>query len=96
MLTLSYTAGERLDLLLAEADAPNDAVFRFVRDGAGFDLGIDIVRPGDSTFTHEEKVVLAIDEQVSELLANMKLDVKVTGEESVLVLIEQLEEETDD
>ncbi|MCH7685490.1 MAG: hypothetical protein IH899_02205 [Planctomycetes bacterium] len=38
------------------------------------------------------KTVLAIDEQVSELLADMKLDVKVTGEESQLVLTEQLEE----
>jgi len=40
----------------------------------------------------EKKVVLAIDEQVSELLADMKLDVKVTGEEPELVLTEQLEE----
>ena len=28
MLTLSYTAGELLDLLLAKADAPDDAVIR--------------------------------------------------------------------
>ena len=89
MLALSYTASEHLDLLLAEANAPDDAAIRLVLEGDGFSLEIDTARPGDTTFDHAEKVVLAIDEQVSELLADMKLDVKVTGE---LVLIEQLEE----
>ena len=89
MLALSYTASEHLDLLLAEANAPDDAAARLVLEGDGFSLEIDTARPGDTTFDHAEKVVLAIDEQVSELLADMKLDVKVTGE---LVLIEQLEE----
>ena len=87
MLALSYTASEHLDLLLAEANAPDDAAIRLVLEGDGFSLEIDTARPGDTTFDHAEKVVLAIDEQVSELLADMKLDVKVTGE---LVLIEQL------
>ncbi len=89
MLALSYTASEHLDLLLAEANAPDDAAIRLVLEGDGFSLEIDTARPGDTTFDHAEKVVLAIDEQVSELLADMKLDVKVTGE---LVLIVQLEE----
>jgi Fe-S cluster assembly iron-binding protein IscA len=92
MLTLSYTASECLDLMLAEANVPDDAVVRVVVEGRGVDLGIDIVRPGDTTFDHGGKVVLAIDEQASELLADRKLDVKVTGEESQLVLIEQVEE----
>ncbi len=89
MLALSYTASEHLDLLLAEANAPDDAAIRLVLEGDGFSLEIDTARPDDTTFDHAEKVVLAIDEQVSELLADMKLDVKVTGE---LVLIEQPEE----
>jgi len=92
MLTVSYTAGEHLDLMLAEANVPDDAVVRVVVERRGVDLGIDIVRPGDTTFDHGGKVVLAIDEQASELLADMQLDVKVMGEESQLVLIEQLEE----
>ncbi len=91
MLSISYTAAERLDQMLAEAEAPEDAVIRFVRDGDGFDLGIDRVRSGDTTFDHLEKVVLAIDEQVSKLLADRKLDVNVRGEKSELVMIEQLE-----
>ncbi len=92
MLTVSYTASEYMDLMLAEAEVPDDAVIRVVVEGRGVDLGIDIVRPGDTTFDHGGKVVLAIDEQASELLADRKLDLRVTGEESQLVLIEQLEE----
>ncbi len=92
MLTVSYTASEHLDLMLAEANVPNDAVVRVVVEGRGVDLGIDIVRPGDTTFDHGGKVVLAIDEQASELLADRKLVVQGTGEESHLILTEQLEE----
>ena len=92
MLTVSYTAGEHLDLMLAQANVPDDAVVRVVVEGRGVDLGIDIVRPGDTTFGHGGKVVLVIDEQTAEDLADMHLDVKVTGEESELVLTEQLEE----
>ena len=92
MLSLSYTVGERLAHLLADAEAPEDAVIRFVLEGNGFNLGIDTVRPGDTTFDHLEKVVLAIDDEVSKLLGDRKLDVNVRGEKSELVLIEQLEE----
>ena len=35
MLTLSYTAGECLDLLLAEANAPDDAAIRFAAEEGG-------------------------------------------------------------
>ncbi len=92
MLTLSYTAGERLSLILADAGAPDDAAIRMVVDGDGFDLQFDTPRSGDTTFDHAAKVVLVIDKEVSDLLADTKLDVKVTGEESELVLIEPPEE----
>ena len=92
MLTVSYTAGEHLDLMLAEANAHDDAVIRVIVEGDVINLKIDTARLGDTTFDHGGKVVLAIDEQVSELLADMQFDVKVTGEESELVLTEQLEE----
>ena len=92
MLNVSYTAVERLGLMIAEANVPDDAVVRVVVEGRGVNLGIDIVRPGDTTFDHGGKVVLVIDEQTGEFLADMYLDVEVTGEESQLVLAEQLEE----
>ena len=92
MLTLSYTASEYLDLLLGETNAPDDDAIRLVLEGDGFKLEYDTARPGDTTFDHEGIVVLVIDEQVSGILADMKLDVKVTGEESKLVLIDLLQE----
>ena len=77
-------------LIFAEANAPDDAAIRLVIEDEGFSLGIDIVRPSDTTFDHEGKVILAIDELVLELLADMHLDVQVTGEEPVLIQIDQL------
>jgi len=44
MLALSYTASEHLDLLLAEANAPNDTAIRLVLEGGGFRLEIDTAR----------------------------------------------------
>ncbi len=35
MLSVSYTAAERLDHMLADAEVPEDAVIRFVLDGDG-------------------------------------------------------------
>ncbi len=92
MLTLSYAASEHLALMLAEAEAPDDAVIRFVAHDDEIGFAIDTVQPGDATFDHAEKTVLVIDEQVSELVADIKLDVKVTGEEPELVMFEPLEE----
>ena len=92
ILTVSYTAGEFLDLMLAEANAPHDAVIRVIVNGLEVSFKIGTAQPSDTTFDHEGKAVLAIDEQTSELLADMHFDVEVTGEKSELVLIEQLEE----
>ncbi len=86
MFSLSNTAGEHLASLLAEADVPDDAVIRFVVEGDGFSLVIGTARSGDTTFDHDEKVVLVIDEQVADLLADMMLVVTVTGGESELEL----------
>ncbi len=92
MLSLSYAASEQLALMLAQAEAPDDAVIRLVPTADEIGLAIDTVRPGDATFDHAEKTVLAIDEQVSKLLANQRMDVDVTGDKPELTLIEQQEE----
>ncbi len=78
MFTLSYTASEHLALMLAHPNAPDDAVIRLVPTADEIGLAIDTVRPGDATFDHAEKTVLAIDEQISRWLANKKLDVEFT------------------
>ncbi len=92
MLTLSYTASEHLALMLADAEAPDDAVMRLVANDDECGLEIDTVQPGDTTFVHAKKTVLAIDEQVSELLANQKLVVDVTDDKPRLKLTEQRQE----
>ena len=92
MLSLSYITGEHLAYMLAKVNAPEDAVMRAVVQDGEYGLKIDTVQPDDATFAHGERIVLVINEQVSKLLADMKLDVEVTGEEPELVLIKQLEE----
>ncbi len=92
MLTLSYTASEQLALMLAEAEAPDDAVFRVVAEDDELGFEIDTVQPDDATFDHAEKTVLVIDEQISRLLANKKLVVDVTSDEPELTLMEQPQE----
>ena len=73
-------------------DAPDDAVIRLVAGDDGIVLAIGTAQPSDATFAHAEKTVLAIDEQISKLLANKKLDVKVTGDQPKLKLMEQRQE----
>ena len=92
MLTLSYAASEHLALMLAQAEAPDDAVIRLVAKDDGIGLAIDTIQPSDATFAHAERTVLAIDEQISRLLANKKLDVEVTGDQPELTLMEQRQE----
>ena len=54
-------------------------------------LEIDTVQLGDSTFAHDERIVLVIDEEVSESVADITLDALVEGDSSDLVLIERFE-----
>ncbi len=89
MLTVGHAASEFLDQMLSDDAVSDDAVMRVISRDGGFGLEIDTVQPGDETFAHSEKTVLAIDEQVSELLANNKLDVDATGDQPELRLMEQ-------
>ena len=61
MLSVSYTASERLYHMLADAKVPEDAVIRLVLDGDGFNLPshrhgptwrYDIRSPGESHTCH--------------------------------------------
>ncbi len=92
MFTVSDTASEHLALMLAHVEAPDDAVMRLVANGDKCGLEIDTVQPGDTTFDHAEKTVLAIDEQVSRLLTNQRLVVDVTGDIPKLKLMQQRQE----
>lgn len=76
MLTVTQSASQHLSELLS--DAPEEAVVRFVPHESGLAVQLDNVRPGDQTFEHDEKTILALDPQVSEALADRTLDVQDT------------------
>ena len=92
MLSLSDDAGEHLARVLAEANAPEDAVIRVVVKEGQLGLIIDTVQPGDTTFAHAERTVLGIDAQISESLTDKRLDLHVENDEAELVIVEQLME----
>ena len=92
MLSLSYTAGEHLAYMLASANAPENAVVRVVVEDGEFELKTDTVRPGDTTFAHAERTVLAIDAQISGSFADKRLDLHVVDDQPELVIVEQLQE----
>jgi hypothetical protein len=75
MLIVTEGARHRLAQMLDEVQAPAETVVRLVlvgEDGAGEDGMIvtepGITLPGDTSFEHEGRVVLALDDQVGVLL----------------------------
>lgn len=76
MLTMTPSAGARLTLLLDGQS--NDAVCRIVRLDRRLKLRKGHVCENDRTFTHDGRVVLAVDEKVSAALESRKLDVRET------------------
>ncbi len=97
MLTVSHAKSDLLAQMLSNDESSDDAVFRLVVKNHEIKLEIGTVQPGDSTFTHDEKVVLVIDEEVSESVADITLDALVESDSSDLVLIERFEgDEWDD
>ena len=97
MFTVSHAASELLAQMLSNDESSDDAVFRLVVKNDEIGLEIDTVQPGDSTFTHDERIVLVIDEEVSESVADITLDALVEGDSSELVLTDRFEgDERDD
>jgi Fe-S cluster assembly iron-binding protein IscA len=80
MLTITETAGAHLAQLLVENDASEDVAIRFLLVGEKLRPILDDVRPGDVTFKHQGKTILALDEPLSERLADTTLDVKEAGD----------------
>lgn len=75
MLKVTAAALSRLSTKLSRKKAADDAVLRFTRKPGGWKLRIDDSRPADKTFAHEGRDVLALDNEVSEAMSQMTLDV---------------------
>ncbi len=76
MLTITEQAGARLVQLLGES--ANQSVIRIVRRKRRLKLRRDHARADDATFAHAGRVVLVLDEQVSQSLAARTLDIRET------------------
>ncbi len=80
MLTVTEAASAHLAQMLADAEAPNDVAIRIVVREGGLVLALDSANTEDATFDHEERTVLVLDTEVSELLQEKTLDVQDTEE----------------
>ncbi len=81
MFAMTETAGEYLTAVLDDANAAEETAIRLVLDGNTLTPKLDNARPGDATFDHEGRMVLVLDAQVTQVLAESMLDVRATTEE---------------
>jgi Fe-S cluster assembly iron-binding protein IscA len=87
MLTITEAAGTYLTQILHNAEPPQNATIRMVPVQTGnLALQFDSTRPGDTTFDHNGKTVLILDEQVAQTLVNSTLDVQQADQGAKLVL----------
>jgi hypothetical protein len=86
MVMMTETAGEYLTTVLDDANVVEERAVRLVIEGDTLTPRLDTARPGDTTCEHEGRIVLVLDEQVSQMLAESTLDVRATEEGLKLVL----------
>lgn len=80
MLNLTPAAGGYLSKVLEEAQASPDTAVRLAVEGDGLQSTLDVVRPGDTTYNHDGRKVLVLDNRASRVLADRTLDVLPTDE----------------
>jgi Fe-S cluster assembly iron-binding protein IscA len=84
MLTVTAAAGEHLAQVLG--DTQEDVAIRFVLAGQNLEPKLDTPRSGDTTFDHNGRTILILDEGVSQMLAGQTLDMQETHEGPRLTL----------
>jgi hypothetical protein len=65
---------------------PENAVLRIVRRDQRLRLRFGTVRPGDQTFVHDGRIVLALDERVGTSLSLRQLELRQTDDGPRLLL----------
>ncbi len=88
MFTLSEAAGAHLAKVLAEEETPENenVVIRMFQSKDGLGLTLGQAGPEDTIFAHVGVTVLAIDEELSQALANKTLDAETTENGTALQL----------
>ncbi len=85
MVTLTYTAGERIAYMISEHQ-DRDVVVRIKLTKGDVEMQPDKIRPGDETIDHNGKVVLVLDQQISQLLGNKTIDLMTDDDGSHVIL----------
>ena len=80
MFTVTESARALLAQLLEANNASENEVVRFHLIGEKLNPGLGNVRPGDVTFEHAGKTVLALDQLLSKRLMDNTLDVHEAGD----------------
>jgi Fe-S cluster assembly iron-binding protein IscA len=80
VLAVTEAAKTHLAQMLADVGAPEDVVIRIIVREGGLVLALDNMGVQDAAFAHEERTVLVLDAQVSQLLDEKTLDIEDTEE----------------
>jgi len=76
MLAITQSAGDYLTRLLVEAQAPDDKCVRLATKGDRLMMQFDKEEPGDTTFSHEGRTVLVVDQELAQGLQGRKITVE--------------------
>lgn len=88
MVTLSTAAEDRLRSLLSSTSVGPEAVVRVRREEEGWALRLDQEHPEDETVERKGRTLLVADEETSEALSGVVLDVREEADRSEFVLID--------
>jgi hypothetical protein len=84
MLTITPDAGRRLIEMLGHA--PPGVVIRIVFGFTGLRFQYSAVCPGDVAFSHDQRVVLALDRHLTDALSDKTLEMRDSDEGPILDL----------
>lgn len=87
MLEITSAAGDYLEAMLKEENAPAGVILRLALDNSDLEFQLDRQRPGDMVLTHGNRPVLLLDEQLAELVEENMLAVEDHEDGDKLALI---------
>lgn len=88
MLYITDAVGDYLEAVLDKAKVPQNTAIRIRLEQGALAPALDTARPGDETFDHRGRVVLVLDSQVREYLAESVLDVEHTADGPKLLILQ--------
>jgi hypothetical protein len=88
MLYITDAVGDFLEAVLDKARVPHNTAIRIRLEQGALAPALDTTRPGDETFDHHGRVVLVLDGQVREYLADSVLDVEQTADGPKLLILQ--------